>query len=122
MKGLSPLRKTLLVEGITQEKLAELCGLHRTIISQITTGRVVPTPDERVRIARALAKDETALFEGWKDKIRLSDGGKIDSFLDAIVDYMETLPNDNRRIEACNNIIKVCRNISIELQKGKEAI
>ena len=53
----------------------------------------------------------------WKDKIRLSDGGKVDSFLDAIVDYLETLSNDNRRIEACNNIIKVCRNISIELQK-----
>jgi hypothetical protein len=54
----------------------------------------------------------------WKEKIRLSDGGKEDAFMDAIIDYMETLPNDNRRIEACSNIIKICRNISIELQQA----
>ena len=53
----------------------------------------------------------------WKEKIRLSDGGKEDAFMDAIIDYMETLSDDNRRIEACNNIIKICRNISVELQK-----
>ena len=52
----------------------------------------------------------------WKEKIRLSDGGKEDAFMDAIIDYMETLSDDNRRIEACNNIIKICRNISVELQ------
>ena len=54
----------------------------------------------------------------WKEKIRLSDGGKEDAFMDAIIDYMETLPNDNRRIEACSNIIKICRNISVELQQA----
>ena len=54
----------------------------------------------------------------WKEKIRLSDGGKEDSFMDAIIDYLETLPDDNRRIEACNNIIKICRNISVELQRA----
>lgn len=59
--------------------------------------------------------------QNWKEKIRLSDGGKDDAFMDAIVDYLETLPDDNRRIEACNNIIKICRNISVELQKGKLA-
>lgn len=57
----------------------------------------------------------------WKEKIRLSDGGKEDAFMDAIIDYMETLPDDNRRIEACNNIIKICRNISVELQRTKNA-
>ena len=55
----------------------------------------------------------------WKDKIRVSDTGKDDAFMDAIIDYLDTLPNDNRRIEACNNIIKICRNISVELQKLK---
>jgi hypothetical protein len=54
----------------------------------------------------------------WKEKIRLSDGGKEDAFMDALIDYMETLPNDTRRIEACNNIIKICRNISVELQRA----
>lgn len=53
----------------------------------------------------------------WKEKIRLSADGKESAFMDAIIDYMETLENDNRRIEACNNIIKICRNISVELQR-----
>ena len=57
----------------------------------------------------------------WKDKIRISDNGKDDAFMDAIIDYLDTLPNDNRRIEACNNIIKICRNISVNLQKIKES-
>jgi hypothetical protein len=56
----------------------------------------------------------------WKEKIRLSDGGKEDAFMDAIIDYLDTLPDDNRRIEACNNIIKICRNIAVELQRKKE--
>jgi len=55
----------------------------------------------------------------WQDKIRVSDSGKEDSFINALMDYMETLPDDNRRIEACYNIIKVCKNISIELQRKK---
>lgn len=54
----------------------------------------------------------------WKEKIRLSADGKENAFMDAIIDYMETLENDTRRIEACNNIIKICRNISVELQRA----
>jgi hypothetical protein len=53
----------------------------------------------------------------WKDKIRVSDGGRQDPFIDAIIDYLDTLSDDNRRIEACTNIIKVCKNISVELQR-----
>lgn len=56
--------------------------------------------------------------ESWKEKLRLSGDNKDSAFMDAIIDYMETLENDNRRIEACNNIIKICRNISVELQKA----
>ena len=56
--------------------------------------------------------------EEWKEKIRLSDGGKEDAFMDAIIEYLEGLESDTRRIEACNNIIKICRNISVELQRG----
>lgn len=57
--------------------------------------------------------------QSWKEKIRLSDGGKEDAFMDAIIDYLDTLPDDNRRIEACNNIIKICRNIAVELQQKR---
>jgi hypothetical protein len=52
----------------------------------------------------------------FKDKIRLSDNGKNEPFIDAIMDYLDELENDTRRIEACNNIIKVCRNICVQLQ------
>jgi CHASE3 domain sensor protein len=61
---------------------------------------------------------QTQKKEEWKEKIRLSDCGKEDAFMDAIIEYMETLENDTRRIEACNNIIKICRNISVELQRA----
>ena len=53
----------------------------------------------------------------FKNKIRLSFDGKEDSFIDALIDYLEELDDDNRRIEACNNIIKVTKNITKELQR-----
>jgi len=72
--------------------------------------------DELKKAAESILA-QTKERETWKEKIRLSDGGKENAFLDAIIEYLETLPDDNRRIEACNNIIKICRNISVELQK-----
>jgi len=53
----------------------------------------------------------------FKEKIKLSQSGESDLFIDALMDYLEELEDDNRRVEACNNIIKVCRNISAELQR-----
>jgi flagellar biosynthesis GTPase FlhF len=55
----------------------------------------------------------------FKEKIRLSADGMNDPFQDAILDYLETLENDSRRIEACYNIIKVCKWIAVELQRVK---
>jgi hypothetical protein len=56
----------------------------------------------------------------FKEKIRLSADGMNDPFQDAILDYLEGLENDSRRIEACHNIIKICKRIAAELQGGKE--
>lgn len=53
----------------------------------------------------------------FKDSIRLSFEGKQDSFIDALIDYLESLENDNRRIELCYNIIKVAKNIANNLQR-----
>tara|TARA_Y100001973_G_C5169600_1_gene318239 strand:+ start:763 stop:1467 length:705 start_codon:yes stop_codon:yes gene_type:complete len=53
----------------------------------------------------------------FKDSIRLSFEGKQDSFIDALIDYLETLEDDNRRIELCYNIIKVAKNIANNLQR-----
>jgi hypothetical protein len=73
---------------------------------------------ETLRLASDVFIKHANQRNAWKEKIRLSDGGKEDAFMDAIIDYLETLPDDNRRVEACNNIIKICRNISIELQNN----
>lgn len=57
--------------------------------------------------------------QAFKKRIKLSQSGESDLFIEALMDYLNELPDDNRRIEACNNIIKVCRNISVELQRGQ---
>jgi hypothetical protein len=55
----------------------------------------------------------------FKAKIKVSQSGESDLFIDALMDYLEELEDDNRRIEACQNIIKVCRNYAAELQAVK---
>jgi hypothetical protein len=55
----------------------------------------------------------------FKEKIRFSADGMKDPFQDAVLDYLEGLENDIRRIEACNNIINICRLVADELQGGK---
>ena len=55
--------------------------------------------------------------QSFKERIRVSQSGESDAFIDAIMDYLEELPDDNRRIEACQNIIKVCRGIATDLQR-----
>jgi hypothetical protein len=57
----------------------------------------------------------------FKERIRISDSGSSDPFIDALMDYLEELPDDNRRIEACYNVIKVARGIAAELQRGVSA-
>jgi len=55
----------------------------------------------------------------FKEKIRLSADGMKDPFQDAIIDYLDSLNDDNRRIEVCYNIIKICKRIANELQANK---
>lgn len=64
--------------------------------------------------------EAVAQRQDWKEKIRVSHEGKASPFLDAIIDYMETLPDDNRRLEACFNIIKVCKRLAVELQGSEK--
>ena len=54
----------------------------------------------------------------FKESIRLSAEGMQDPFQDAFLDYLEGLENDSRRIEACHNIIKVCKRLAAELQSA----
>jgi hypothetical protein len=70
---------------------------------------------------QAALNEQIAALEtraSFKESIRLSHEGKDDPFVDAIMDYLDTLADDNRRIEACSNIIKVCRGIANQLQRA----
>ena len=71
-----------------------------------------------------LAKAAEAAIENhkkrsmFKNQIKLSQSGESDLFIDALMDYLQELDDDNRRIEACQNIIKVCKNVAVELQRA----
>jgi hypothetical protein len=65
--------------------------------------------------------EQQAKRTSFKERIRLSDAGKEDVFIDALMDYLEELDDDNRRIEACYNIVKVAKNIAVELQQQQHS-
>lgn len=69
-------------------------------------------------VLRFLGEEAEILNERarFKEAIRLSADGMKDPFQDAIIDYLQTLQDDCRRIEACHNIIKICKHIAAELQ------
>jgi transcriptional regulator with XRE-family HTH domain len=57
-------RAARLARGDSQERLAELAGLHRTYVGHIERGAVTPTLDTIVRIAQALDGDPGDLVRG----------------------------------------------------------
>lgn len=56
------LRKTRKAQGISQEKLAELAGLHRTYIGSVERGERNIAIDNMERLARALGVTIQALL------------------------------------------------------------
>jgi hypothetical protein len=119
-------------ESIIKERpdLLELSHVRLTNIAEDLRGGFIASikaPKEAPKVEREPEFQQVIdAFEthckkrsAFKDRIRLSDGGKQDPFIDAIMDYLNELENDTRRIEACNNIIKVCRNICVKLQSSK---
>jgi transcriptional regulator with XRE-family HTH domain len=51
-------------KGISQERLGELCGLHRTYVGHVERGSVNPTLVSIVRIAGALEMNAAVLVDG----------------------------------------------------------
>ena len=49
---------------VSQEKLAELSGLHRTTLGTIENGKTSPTLDSIAKIAKALNVKMSELLEG----------------------------------------------------------
>ena len=50
--------------GMSQERLAELAGVHRTYVGQVERGEVSLTLDSIVKLARGLGKDPGVLTAG----------------------------------------------------------
>ena len=51
---MTKLKQVIEDRGIKQRHIAKRSGLHETLISMISTGRVVPTLREKRKIANAL--------------------------------------------------------------------
>ena len=56
------LKRELVRRGMPQSELARRTGIREATISNIATGRAVPSDDEAQRIAAALAVDARRLF------------------------------------------------------------
>jgi transcriptional regulator with XRE-family HTH domain len=54
-------------QGISQEKLAELCGLHRTYVSSVERGERNITVDNMERLASALGVDLRKLLKPYDE-------------------------------------------------------
>jgi hypothetical protein len=73
--------------------------------------------------ALAMLKEMEAHYQKqaeFMQRIHVSSEGVDDPFMSAIVDYLGTLGDDQRRIESCYNIIKVCKHIANDLQTVKK--
>jgi len=61
--------------GIRQNRLAQLVGIHETLLSKIVNGFRAPDQDVKGRIASALQCDQTWLFESSLPEARPDPGG-----------------------------------------------
>lgn len=57
------LKKLRMVNDMTQVELADAVGVHRTTITLIETGRIMPSVDTARRLANVLNVNWTSFFE-----------------------------------------------------------
>jgi hypothetical protein len=79
-----------------------------------------PEPVDFTEINKIVGKvvEQAARRAEFKERIRISHEGKDDQFAEALMDYLDELPDDSRRIEACYNIIKVAKGVANQLQQA----
>ena len=80
-------------------------------------GEKIDDAGDRISAGLKDIQDRLKIRETFKDRIRISSEGKDNPFIDALIDYLQGLDDDNRRLEACYNIIKVAKSIAKELDR-----
>ena len=68
-------RRLRLEKGFSQERFAELCGLHRTYIGSIERGEKVVTIVTANKVAKALGTTLAGLFSELERGSNVADGG-----------------------------------------------
>ena len=86
-------RSTRTVSGMSQEKLAELSGLHSTYIGQIERGEKCPTIDSIYKIARGLDISLSDLFKDIESKTNK----EANNYADLIYDKIYALPLEKQK-------------------------
>ena len=49
-------------KNITQDELANLCGISRTTVNSIETGKVIPNGDTMLKLSKALGEPIEKIF------------------------------------------------------------
>ena len=88
---------------ITQEKLAEIVGIEINSISSIETGKYFPSPENLLKISKALDISLSNLFY-FKENCTCQD------YLEEIHKNIKLLANDKCKLESINSFIRCFMN------------
>ena len=67
--------------------------------------------------ADKLKENNDMFIDMFKEKEKVNMQGTMDDMINLFNSFLDNLPDKNRRIEACQNMIKICRKKVIEWQK-----
>jgi ribosome-binding protein aMBF1 (putative translation factor) len=67
---------------LSQEKFAEVCGLHRTEVGLLERGQTIPRLDTLLIVSEHLGLPPSKLLKGFKHKSTLLQGLRIQAFQD----------------------------------------
>jgi hypothetical protein len=99
-------------------KSADQRTAHKKLGDKIDdAGNRIDDAGDKISAGLKDIQNRLKIRETFKEQIRISSEGKDSPFVDALIDYLQGLDDDNRRLEACHNIIKVAKSIAKELDR-----
>ena len=99
-------------------KSADQRTAHKKLGDKIDdAGNRIDDAGDKISAGLKDLQNRLKIRETFKEQIRISSEGKDNPFIDALIDYLQGLDDDNRRLEACHNIIKVAKSIAKELDR-----